>query len=136
MWSLPPTALLNALYWPPTLSNKVSLTSMILLILALAGAPQPLSPPGDRALRASESITRFERSKHKIDFFTLANQYESEQNLAMCGPATAVIVLNALRAGNDTIVRPKDASLYPRSFPQPTEGPRTSVPRATRRGIL
>ncbi|HTP28807.1 MAG TPA: phytochelatin synthase family protein [Anaeromyxobacteraceae bacterium] len=86
-----------------------------LLLVLLTGAGQ--SAPGTVVPFASpESMVRLERSRHKVDFFALANQFEGQQNAAMCGPATAVIVLNALRAGNRAIAKPKDASLIPREL--------------------
>jgi len=59
------------------------------------------------------STTRLARSRHKVDFFQLANQFEGQTNKAFCGPTTATIVLNALRAGNDRIEKPEDPSLLP-----------------------
>jgi len=58
-----------------------------------------------------ESIQRLERSKHKVDFFHLANQYESQTNKAFCGPTSAAIVLNTLRVDNAAIAKPVDTSL-------------------------
>ncbi len=50
-----------------------------------------------------EGIRRLERSHAKADFFRLANHFESQKNKVFCGPATAVIVLNAFRIGSETI---------------------------------
>lgn len=58
-----------------------------------------------------ESMARLERSKFKVDFFHLANQFESQSNKAFCGPASSVIVLNALRVGNAGIEKPQDPAL-------------------------
>ena len=44
-----------------------------------------------------ESMRRLERSRYKVDFFRLANQFEGQENGGMCGPTSAVIVLNTLR---------------------------------------
>jgi hypothetical protein len=60
---------------------------------------------------APESIKRLERSRHKVDFFHLANQFESQGNKAFCGPTSSVIVLNAVRMGNDAVAKPQDPSL-------------------------
>jgi hypothetical protein len=90
---------------------------MLVLVLALAlgaGAPEP--PQGLVPFASIESMARLARSAHKVDFFTLANNFESEQNAFMCGPATAVIVLNAVRTGNDRMARPRDPSLFPAEF--------------------
>lgn len=43
-----------------------------------------------------ESLRRLERSTFELPFFTLANHFGGQQTIAMCGPASAVIVLNAL----------------------------------------
>jgi hypothetical protein len=67
--------------------------------------------PGLVTFSAPESIKRLERSRHKVDFFHLANQFESQGNKAFCGPTSSVIVLNALRIGNDAVARPQDPSL-------------------------
>ena len=60
---------------------------------------------------APESIKRLERSRHKVDFFHLSNQFESQGNKAFCGPTSSVIVLNAVRMGNDAVAKPQDPSL-------------------------
>lgn len=44
-----------------------------------------------------ESIERLSRTKHKVDFFPLANHFTSQDNKIICGFATSSIVLNALR---------------------------------------
>ena len=48
---------------------------------------------------SDESASRLARSKHKADFFTLANNFTSQENGAVCGLASAAIVLNSLRLG-------------------------------------
>jgi hypothetical protein len=58
-----------------------------------------------------ESMARLERSKFKVDFFHLANQFESQSNKAFCGPTASVIVLNALRVGNAQVEKPQDPAL-------------------------
>ena len=88
----------------------------MLAFLALLAAVSTAPPPTRPALVAftePESITRLERSAHKADFFRLSNQFESQSNKAFCGPTSAVIVLNALRAANDRIEKPEDPSLIP-----------------------
>jgi Phytochelatin synthase len=81
---------------------------LLALLLLAAASPDPLVPFSD-----PESIARLARSTHKADFFRLANQFESQTTKAFCGPASAVIVLNALRAGNDTVEKPEDPMLIP-----------------------
>ncbi|MCI5072985.1 phytochelatin synthase family protein [bacterium] len=46
---------------------------------------------------SKEGMERFNRSKHKQDFFILSNHFESQTNKVYCGPTSAVIVLNGLR---------------------------------------
>lgn len=60
-----------------------------------------------------ESIARLERSRHKVDFFRLANQFEAQHNGGFCGVASGVIVLNALRVDDKTITKPRDTSSVP-----------------------
>lgn len=63
-----------------------------------------------------ESMVRLGRSRYTVDFFHLANQFEGQTNKAFCGPTTAAIVLNTLRAGNDRLDKPEDPSLLPAKF--------------------
>jgi hypothetical protein len=44
------------------------------------------------------------------------NQFESQQNMGYCGPATATIVLNTLRIDNPRVTKPRDESLFPAEF--------------------
>jgi hypothetical protein len=48
---------------------------------------------------SDESANRLAHSKHKADFFTLANNYVSQENGIICGLASSAIVLNSLRLG-------------------------------------
>jgi hypothetical protein len=84
---------------------------MILALVAVAFAVTPLLP-----FASEESMVRLDRATEKIDFFTLANHFESQENGAMCGPTTAVIVLNALRANNAAIEKPTDATTFPAEY--------------------
>jgi hypothetical protein len=70
-------------------------------------APQPVLV----GFTEPQSITRLERSRFKVDFFHLANQFESQTNKAFCGPTSSAIVLNALRVGNGQIQKPEDRTL-------------------------
>ncbi|HVR62531.1 MAG TPA: phytochelatin synthase family protein [Polyangia bacterium] len=65
---------------------------------------------------AAESQKRLERSTAKVDFFHLANHFEGQQNLGFCGPASATIVLNALRADDDAVTKPRDPALFPSEY--------------------
>jgi len=63
-------------------------------------------------------MKRLERAEAKVDFFRLANHFESQVNLGYCGPATATIVLNAVRADNTTVAKPRDPALFPADYPK------------------
>ncbi|HEX8701116.1 MAG TPA: phytochelatin synthase family protein [Myxococcaceae bacterium] len=72
------------------------------------------APPAPAALVSfteAESMKRLERSKFKVDFFHLANNFEGQTNKAFCGPTSSAIVLNALRGTNDQIAKPRDPTL-------------------------
>src|SRR5215469_5890509 len=99
------------------------------LMLALdptpAAAPKgpQLGPPPDAKAAAQlvsfatpESMKRLDRSKAKVDFFHLANHFESQQNMGYCGPASSTVVLNALRADDKTIEKPRDPALFPAEY--------------------
>jgi hypothetical protein len=68
------------------------------------------------AFATQESMDRLARSAHKLDFFSLSNHYEGQQNMGMCGPTSAVIVLNALRSDTEDERKPTDPSLFPQEF--------------------
>lgn len=57
-----------------------------------------------------EGIKRLERSQAKIDFFPLANHFESQENGLFCGVASSTIILNSLRLHNNAIHKPQDMS--------------------------
>ena len=65
---------------------------------------------------SEESMQRLARAEFKVDFFKLSNHFEGQQNLGMCGPTSAVIVLNALHANRDEETKPTDPSLFPAEF--------------------
>jgi len=108
----------------------MALTSLAFaIVLALdptpAAAPKrpSLGPPPDPKAAAMltpfavpESMKRLERSTAKVDFFRLANHFESQQNLGYCGPASSTIVLNALRADDPTVEKPRDPALFPSEY--------------------
>jgi hypothetical protein len=63
-------------------------------------------------------MARLARSSARADFPHLANEFESQENRAFCGVASAVVVLNALRARDERFPKPEDARLAPAgSFP-------------------
>jgi hypothetical protein len=111
----------------------LALAHALPLALALAlspaeapkGPPAFAGPPPDAKAAAAlvqfaspESIKRLDRSKAKVDFFHLANHFESQQNLAYCGPTSSTIVLNALRADDKTVAKPRDPALFPAEYRQ------------------
>ena len=92
---------------------RLLLGSCLAVSLPLTALAKEVAPAPAALVSFSEpaSIQRLERSKFKVDFFHLANQFESQSNKAFCGPTSATIVLNALRAGNAQIEKPQDRSL-------------------------
>lgn len=118
------------------LASRSILTSLLLAV-AISSAParadKPVSPPRPSATAAAspsapvpavalvpfsspESIARLDRASAKVDFFRLSNHFESQVNLGYCGPTSASIVMNALRADNVKIVKPKDPALFPAEY--------------------
>jgi hypothetical protein len=99
-------------------SSGVSPTAPVAAELAAAPDATPVAPPSDELVpfASEESMRRLERARHKVDFFSLANHYEGQQNGGMCGPATAVIVLNTLRADAPEDTKPVDRSLFPAEY--------------------
>ncbi len=74
---------------------------------------QPALAPGDViSWRSAEGIKRLERSRHKVDFFALANNYESQSNRLLCGPTSGIIVLNALRGRGHNAGNPEDPAAF------------------------
>jgi hypothetical protein len=95
------------------------MTSAALLLapLVFSLAPAPAVPAGAVVPFASaESQKRFDRAAAKVDFFRLANHFEGQQNVGYCGPASATIVLNALRADDATAAKPRDPALFPAEY--------------------
>jgi hypothetical protein len=103
------------------------------LVAAVVGAPAwadqaaatvarstPLAPvvaaPALIPFASAESIARLDRAAAKVDFFRLSNHFESQVNLGYCGPTSATIVMNALRADNAKIAKPKDPALFPAEY--------------------
>ena len=89
---------------------------LLALAFAFIALPGAASAAPDTAVAlvpfaSPESVQRLARSQHKVDFFHLANHFESQSNKAFCGPTSSVIVLNALRGDNDRIPKPEDPTL-------------------------
>lgn len=57
---------------------------------------------------SDEGILRLERSQAKVDFFKLANHFQSQNNKMYCGPTSSTIILNALRVGKKNMALPID----------------------------
>ena len=76
------------------------------LFLAVAPASAALarditaaeSAVGLAPFASDEGLARLSRSDAKVNFPALANQFEAEYNGAFCGPASATMVLNAVRS--------------------------------------
>ncbi len=60
-----------------------------------------------------DGAARLEKAKAKSDFFALAGHFEAQVNGGMCGPASSVIVLNALRVEGSKVTLPRDTSTVP-----------------------
>jgi hypothetical protein len=95
--------------------------ALLACTIALA---EPAPPPALVAFSSSDGIARLERSKAKLDFFALADQFEPQMNAGFCGPTTAVVVLNALRIDNDKIEKPFDKSAVPDDVLPPPTAPK------------
>jgi hypothetical protein len=83
--------------------------------------PEPAvkaEPPSNELepFATEESMHRLDRAEAKVDFFTLANQYEGQEHGGLCGPTSAVIVLNALRVDAPPADAPVDKSAVPAQF--------------------
>ncbi len=120
----------------------------IALALFLAAAPVPAAlaldnPPATASqellpFASDEGLARLARSTAKVDFPVLANQYEEEWIGAFCGPASAAMVLNAVKGrGGDlprdtSRLRPEDLKYMPPGF-DPREA---VVPRYTQDTVI
>lgn len=85
---------------------------------------------------SDESMERLSRSNAKIDFFSLANQFEAQSNAIFCGPTSATIVLNAMRSKQKTKL-PKDKirlnRINPLKLPASID---LSLPRYTQENVV
>ena len=94
--------------------------SRIFLALVLALAPLPAAfalentgPTVSQELvsfSSEEGLVRLSRSDARVNFPALANQFEAEYVGAFCGPASAAMVLNAVRGRSEDL--PRDASRF------------------------
>lgn len=95
-----------------SLLNRISLTVLLATTLAAPALARDAVPPavaqGLVAFASDDGMVRLARSPAKVDFAALANQFEAQINTMFCGPTTAAIVLNAVRARSSGL--PRDRS--------------------------
>lgn len=60
-----------------------------------------------------EGLKRLRRVQHSGDFQRLANQFEPQKNNILCGPTSAIIVMNALRGSGRNATVPEDPGTVP-----------------------
>jgi len=120
----------------------------LVLVLGLAtvtsgfaqeNAPQGVAAPsvsqGLVPFSSDEGLARLSRSDARVNFPALANQFEAEYVGALCGPASAAIVLNAVFGRDKDLprdrsrFRPDDLKFVPSRID-------VSVPRFTQDNVL
>jgi hypothetical protein len=100
--------------------------------MALDGAKTDL---GLAPFASEEGLARLSRSDAKVNFPALANQFEAEYNGAFCGPASAAIVLNAMRGRAADL--PHDASrLHPDDLKYLPPGADLALARYTQDNVI
>jgi hypothetical protein len=105
-------------------------TAQVPAAFALDNAPatisQELVP-----FSSDEGLARLARSTAKVDFPSLANQFEAQSNGAFCGPTSAAIVLNAVRGlpRDRSRLHSEDLQYTPSSY-DPT------IPRFTQDNVI
>jgi hypothetical protein len=123
----------------------MKILTRISLALFLAGAPAPAamalqisaaeSAQGLVPFASDEGMTRLARSDAKVNFPALANQFEAEYNGAFCGPASAAMVLNAVRSGAGDL--PRDRSrLHPGDLNYMPPGADPTLGRYTQDNVI
>lgn len=92
---------------------KLLAYSLLFSLLTACATPSTIQKTQSAIVKwgSPEGISRLAESNYKVDFFKLANQFESQNNKLFCGPASAAIVLNALRIRNSKVIIPQDTSL-------------------------
>jgi hypothetical protein len=80
--------------------------------------PAPTAPRSNELVpfTSDESIERLDRAEAKTDFFRLANHYEGQEHGGLCGPTSAVIVLNAMRVDLPPDGKPVDKTAVPAQY--------------------
>lgn len=95
-----------------SLLARVGLAVLLSLALVRQAPARDEAPPNLGqdlvAFSSDEGIARLARAVAKLDFPALANQFEPQSNATFCGPATAAIVLNAVRGRSQDL--PRDRS--------------------------
>lgn len=91
---------------------RIGLTVLLAASLAAPALARDEAPAavaqGLVAFASDDGLARLARSPAKVDFPALANQFEAQTNAMFCGPTTAAIVLNAVRARSSDL--PRDRS--------------------------
>lgn len=82
-----------------------------------------------------EGLERLARATATSDFAALANQFEAQATIAFCGPATAAIVLNALRPPGLEIPRDRNR-LQAADSRYLSPGMELTVPRHTQESVI
>ena len=84
---------------------------------------------------SEDGLARLARSRAKVDFPVLANQYEEELDGAFCGPASAAMVLNAVKGRGGDV--PKDDSrLHADDLKYLPPGVDPIIPRYTQDNVI
>lgn len=123
----------------------MSFLARVVLVLSFAVGLGPMALARDDArpnrevalvsFASDTGLARFERSGAKVDFAPLANQFEAQSNIAFCGPTTAAIVLNAVRALSPDL--PRDRSrLHAEDLKYFPSGFDLTVPRFTQDNVI
>jgi len=92
-----------------SLLARIGLAVLLASALVCSALARDEVPPavaqGLVAFASDEGLARLARSPAKVDFPALANQFEAQTNTMFCGPTTAAIVLNAVRARSPDLPR-------------------------------
>ena len=84
---------------------------------------------------SDEGLARLARSTAKVDFPALANQFEPQSNVAFCGPTSAAIVLNTIRARSADL--PRDRSrLHAEDLQYVPSNYDPTIPRFTQDNVI
>jgi hypothetical protein len=83
------------------LKKGLLLIAMITLVSCAYSKKPTLQPIAEQVelieWSSDASAARFSKSDYKVDFFPLSNNYVSQDNGFVCGPASAAMVLNTLK---------------------------------------